>query len=572
MTSSKGVLLGTLAAIACAGSAQAATITVNSTGDTAAADAQCTLREAITAAESDAATGGCAAGSGADTISFSVTGTITVGSPLPTVTKDLTIDGPGAGNLTIGGGGSSRILTLNAGTIRVEDLRLAGGGGGVGSAAQNRAQTIFARVHVDQNRAPGSGVLYNEGVLQLIQSAVTGNTVDGGGGPLTTIGTGNTVLYNTTVTGNTSPGAPTVEATGTARLVIVGSTVAGNAGSAGVAFSLNQPNQGLLGSIVVNNAGPQCFRAAPNTGGSVSSDTSCGEGAPVGDAKLGTLGLYGGSTPVLPILEGSAAIGRFDGPVCTNTYAGGGVASEDQRGVARPQGAACDAGAFEYVAQTPDAPGGCGNGVDDDKDGFTDDKDPDCISGRGVEDRVDNSAIACANRDVVLTDVVRSGSRVRIFGLADPSLAGGVAEIVSGGKVVGTLPIGADGSFTGTVAAPSRAAARTARYQARLGSKVSSNLKLDRRLVITSLSRTGDRVVMRGRVAGTKGRRSTIELLARSGDCASGFARIGTARLARNGTFRLSAAAPKDVTIAIFRARVNAGGRTFSLPRPLKLR
>lgn len=57
----------------------ASTITVNSTADTTADDGECTLREAITAANTDTAsgvTGGeCIAGSGADTIEFNITGT-----------------------------------------------------------------------------------------------------------------------------------------------------------------------------------------------------------------------------------------------------------------------------------------------------------------------------------------------------------------------------------------------------------------------------------------------------------------------------------------------------------------
>ena len=36
-----------------------------------------------------------------ETISFSITGTITLSSSLPTITKNMTINGPGAGSLTI---------------------------------------------------------------------------------------------------------------------------------------------------------------------------------------------------------------------------------------------------------------------------------------------------------------------------------------------------------------------------------------------------------------------------------------------------------------------------------------
>jgi CSLREA domain-containing protein len=77
----------------------AASLTVNSLADTAADDGFCTLREAITAANTDAASGAtlgeCVAGSGTDTVSFSVSGTITLTSALPAITSDLSISGAG---------------------------------------------------------------------------------------------------------------------------------------------------------------------------------------------------------------------------------------------------------------------------------------------------------------------------------------------------------------------------------------------------------------------------------------------------------------------------------------------
>lgn len=93
----------------------AATITVNSKADTQADDGECTLREAITAANTDTASGAtpgeCIAGSGADTIEFAITGTadftsggqdgyyIQPTTSYPTITQQVTIDGysqPGA--------------------------------------------------------------------------------------------------------------------------------------------------------------------------------------------------------------------------------------------------------------------------------------------------------------------------------------------------------------------------------------------------------------------------------------------------------------------------------------------
>lgn len=71
-------LMTSVVALLVASPAWASTITVNSLDDTTANDGQCTLREAITSANnntaSGAAAGECAAGSGSDVIDIGVTG------------------------------------------------------------------------------------------------------------------------------------------------------------------------------------------------------------------------------------------------------------------------------------------------------------------------------------------------------------------------------------------------------------------------------------------------------------------------------------------------------------------
>ena len=87
--------------------ALAATITVDTTADAEVADAACSLREAIVAANTDAAYNGCAAGNGADRIEFALTtpATIALGADLPVITASAAIVGPGMANLAIDGGG-----------------------------------------------------------------------------------------------------------------------------------------------------------------------------------------------------------------------------------------------------------------------------------------------------------------------------------------------------------------------------------------------------------------------------------------------------------------------------------
>jgi CSLREA domain-containing protein len=76
----------------------AATITVNGTGDTIAVDGACTLREAVTAATTNAASGDCPAGTvGLDQIHFAIGGggaqSIVVLDPMPDIVDPVTIDG-----------------------------------------------------------------------------------------------------------------------------------------------------------------------------------------------------------------------------------------------------------------------------------------------------------------------------------------------------------------------------------------------------------------------------------------------------------------------------------------------
>src|ERR1017187_9400577 len=67
-------------------------IIVNTTADPGSAGV-CALRDAITAANTQVAVNGCAAGTGTDNINFIVSGTVTLGNTLPAIVNNLTIDG-----------------------------------------------------------------------------------------------------------------------------------------------------------------------------------------------------------------------------------------------------------------------------------------------------------------------------------------------------------------------------------------------------------------------------------------------------------------------------------------------
>jgi predicted outer membrane repeat protein len=67
-------------------------------------------------------------------------------------------------------------------------------------------------------------------------------------------------------------------------------------------------------------------------------ETNCSASVTIADPKLGPLANNGGPTRTMALLAGSPA-----------RNAGAGCPATDQRGVARPQGSACDIGAYEVV-------------------------------------------------------------------------------------------------------------------------------------------------------------------------------------------------------------------------------
>lgn len=229
--------------------------------------------------------------------------------------------------------------------------------------------------------------------------------------------------------------------------------------------------------------------------------------------------------------------------------------------------------AVRFAPGPPIAPGAgppsrpeCSDGIDQDRDGLVDGADPQCRAGRGVEGPADDPRLACSGRQLVLIDVVRtSGRRVALRGLADRGLAGRRVTLVADGRRIATARIAASGTFAATARAVRGGATR---FQARLGSRRSLNLKLSRRTVAAQARRVGAQVQMTGRVSGER-RGARVELLAARG-CRA-YTPIATAKLRADGRFTVRGTPPIDVDIAVFRARVTLrSGRTFSLPRTVR--
>jgi hypothetical protein len=117
-----------------------------------------------------------------DTISFVVTGTITLAGPLPAIAEDLTITGPGASSLTILGATLSGVFTVSSGTVRISELTIAAANNlsGPGGAISNGGTLTVSNVIFNNDDAIAAGAIFNTGTLTVSGSTFSNNQTIGG--------------------------------------------------------------------------------------------------------------------------------------------------------------------------------------------------------------------------------------------------------------------------------------------------------------------------------------------------------------------------------------------------------
>jgi hypothetical protein len=169
---------------------------------------------------------------------------------------------------------------------------------------------------------------------------------------------------------------------------------------------------------------------------------------------------------------------------------------------------------------------------------------------------VARAALACTTRRLVLTDVVRRGSRVRITGVADKRFVGRFVTLKfeADGTTAGRALVSPDGTFATTAALPARRlrSGNRARYQAVLGREKSLNLKLERRMYVDRLTSQGGRVTVVGRVTRPLATRRQIITLTRRVSCTENEV-VARFRGKADGTFSVTVDAPTGQTAAVYR-------------------
>lgn len=249
-----GLLLAALAGwVVMAAPVGAATITVTTTADELNSDGDCSLREAIRAANTDAVVDACAAGSGTDTIVVPA-GNYVFDAALGTTGEDLALFGDLdiRQDVTISGAGQTQTIINAAGIDRVFHIHLP-------ADVDITGATITGG---DAHDAAGGGI-YVGGSLDLINSRVTGNTTGPGatagffsGGGVIFYGPGASSIVSSRIDDNTSTnsggGVYHGHHTYANTLLIRNSRIDGNEALSGGGIQSVRPLT-IIGSLVDDN-------------------------------------------------------------------------------------------------------------------------------------------------------------------------------------------------------------------------------------------------------------------------------------------------------------------------------
>lgn len=345
------------------------------------------------------------------------------------VEKNISLIGAGMGSTILQGSAGAGPALLSSDPVRVHlrDLTVTNAGGGVQAAiyfTDPLSELLLTRVHVFDNNAHGveagaplhirdsviegnrgngqaggvvgAGLIERSqflnnigsaaytvgGELTIIDSYFEGNQADSGAGIRSN---GDTIVERSTFTRNGPAGdpiTPTVIHQQSGSLTMLNVTMSGNvraiaayavSAAVDIRFSTFVDNlEGIFlfldntGRMNNNLIGGNSFRDCFNSGGPsfeaignivATRNSRCSAPISPFDIGVGPLADNGGETPTHALLEGSPAIDAASDCI-----------AEDQTGVTRPIGLACDAGAYEAAGVASSLEGDFGGG--DEEGGF----------------------------------------------------------------------------------------------------------------------------------------------------------------------------------------------------------
>ncbi len=250
----------------------------------------------------------------------------------------------------------------------------AGQGGAVQAWVYPPDQVLVTDTTFDSNHviprsggdAFGGALRLGDGRMVVANTTFTGNLARSQGGAIW-IGDDNTnvSLNNVTIANNTAASVDGADGLGGGIMMAGGTlsvnntTIANNhAGFLGGAIYGGGPNVILKNTIIANNTASnpwniqrQCSALLTDAGNNLQYPANnptdptrpeCTAGVQIVDPRVSTLADNGGPTWTIALLPGSPALNAGNTFTCLPT---------DQRGVPRPQGSACDIGAYEVVTR-----------------------------------------------------------------------------------------------------------------------------------------------------------------------------------------------------------------------------
>lgn len=262
------------------------------------------------------------------------------------ITRVEFVDNRSTSEEPIGVGGAVYVNPEASADIRESVFRnnFAYYGGGAVASGNTTMFTIRDSTFDSNSSELGGGALYPNGESALVEGSTFINNSAGSGGAIHS-NADHVEVVNSTFVENSAYNHGAIDSR--LGLVSINNSTFYNNTASNVGDALGEQEYGAGGDLEVGNSilvGPETdvcgveFGAIEFFGNNLTwpEGSSC-EGIQA-DPLLSTLNDNGGSTRTIALLAGSPAIDAGDNATC---------AAIDQRGVSRPQGVACDIGAFE---------------------------------------------------------------------------------------------------------------------------------------------------------------------------------------------------------------------------------